>query len=79
MKSKEEVRVAKKEFSSLYLKFPINGVGISKDEEGYFISVDTERELTAAERDVTQKDKCFPDEFNGVRVKYKTVGRIVAY
>lgn len=51
---------------------PVNGVGISKDKEGYFVAVGLERQPTPEEtRDL-------PQECDGVPVKYKVVGPIVA-
>lgn len=51
---------------------PVNGIGISKDKEGYFVAVGLERQPTPEEtRDL-------PQECDGVPVKYKVVGPIVA-
>lgn len=51
---------------------PVNGIGISKDREGYFVAVGLERQPTPEET------RALPQECDGVPVKYKVVGPIVA-
>lgn len=51
----------------------VNSVGISQDMDGYHVSVGLERQPTHAER------KNLPQECDGVAVKYKVIGPIVAF
>ncbi len=76
MSTLDEARAAKGKVKK-QLKDTFNGssspmVGISKDKEGYFVSVGLERQPTPAE--CTK----LPQECDGVRVKYKVTGPIVA-
>lgn len=51
---------------------PVNAIGLSKDKDGYYVSVGLERQPSAAE--------CanLPQDCDGVRVKYKVTGPINA-
>ena len=76
MSTLDEARNAKVKVKK-QLKDTFNGVappmvGISKDKDGYFVSVGLERQPSPAD--------CakMPQECDGVRVKYKLVGPIVA-
>ena len=52
---------------------PVNSVGISRNHEGFYLSVGLERQPTAAE------NAKLPVRHDGVAVKYKLIGPIVAF
>ncbi|HYD19025.1 MAG TPA: hypothetical protein VEF76_11150 [Patescibacteria group bacterium] len=51
---------------------PVNSIGISRDKDGFFIAVGLERQPTPEET------RNLPRECDGVAVKYKITGPIVA-
>lgn len=76
----DEARKAKNKVSKQLMgtfnaaaRSPVNSVGISKDNAGYFVSVGLERQPTKQECDT------LPQECDGVRVKYKVTGPITAF
>jgi hypothetical protein len=69
MTTLEQTRLAKEKLvKQLMDGVTSNAVGISKDEEGYFVSVGLVQE---PEKGVILAESC-----DGVRVKYKVIGRI---
>ncbi|MDP2205481.1 MAG: hypothetical protein Q8K65_04175 [Alphaproteobacteria bacterium] len=52
---------------------PVNSVGLSQDQAGYYVAVGLERQPTAAE------DAKLPKKYDGVTVKYSVNGPISAF
>jgi len=80
MATLDEARKAKNKISKLLMnafntasRGPVNSVGISKDKDGFFVSVGLERQPSPEEC------KKLPQECDGVTVKYKVTGPIVAF
>ena len=75
----EQARSAKKAFQKqLAADFnpaasPVNGIGLGRDDAGYYVSVGLIRDPSPAER---QK---LPETCGGVSVKYHKTGPVVAY
>ena len=75
----DQARAAKKAFQTqLAADFnaassPVNGVGLGRDDGGYYVSVGLMRDPTAAEQ------KKLPDVYAGVSVKYHKTGLVIAY
>ena len=69
MITKEQVLAAKEKFAKEYWKYPpINGVGITRDEnQEYSVCCTLES---------GDKPEGYPDEIDGIRVVYKTIGSL---
>lgn len=79
MSTIEQARAAKEKLSKQLMgsfngaASPVNSVGLSRDQNGYYVAVGLERQPTPAE------DAKLPKKYDGVTVKYNVNGPITAF
>jgi hypothetical protein len=79
MSTLEKARAAKDKLSKQLMgsfngaASPVNSVGLSRDQSGYYVAVGLERHPTPAE------NAKLPQKYDGVTVKYSVLGPIVAF
>lgn len=78
MSTLDQARAAKKKLAKELMgsfngaASPVNSVGLSRDQDGYYVAVGLERQPTAAE------NAKLPKKYDGVTVKYSVNGPICA-